>query len=66
MVTLTDTIEKLTVGAPIDFHNLGVFPLFQEEQITPDYLTLDEAIAAGSARAREISVYRAGRRRRSQ
>ena len=49
-----DTIGKVRVGTPKAFRNLTVFPLF-DGNATAAYVTLDEALARGSARITEVN-----------
>jgi hypothetical protein len=48
-------IEGLQVGEPLRHGNLAMFPLFSERDATPDYLTLDEAMATYKCRIREVT-----------
>jgi hypothetical protein len=41
-------------GTPTEFRNLTIFPLIDENAGEPDYLTLDEALAAKTAKITEI------------
>ncbi len=52
---LTRYLSNITVGEPITFKNLTVFPLAGPALADVDYVTLDEAIASGSASITEIS-----------
>ena len=54
MQLIKDTISGTRLGDPITFRNMSVFPLFGQG-ITPDYLTLDEALAQKRARITEVS-----------
>jgi hypothetical protein len=54
MQTISRTLEKLETGPAGSFRNLTVFPLLQREGAEIDYLTLDEALAAGSAHITEV------------
>jgi hypothetical protein len=54
MKLISDTISGTRLGDPITFRNMSVFPLFGQG-ITPDYLTLDEALAQKRARITEVS-----------
>ena len=54
MKLISDTISGTRLGAPITFRNMTVFPLFGQG-ITPDYLTLDEALAQKRAKVTEVS-----------
>ena len=55
MQTIADTINHLHVGDGTTFEGLTVFPLIHEQPHGKDYLTLDEALAQGSARVTEVS-----------
>jgi hypothetical protein len=54
MQTITRTLDALELGPSITFRNLTVFPLIRREGAHPSYLTLDEALAAGTARVTEV------------
>lgn len=54
MATLLSTLHGLTLGAPIGFGSLGVYPLIGPGH-APSYWTLREAVGAGQARVREVS-----------
>ena len=45
---LTRHLSNITVGEPITFKNLTVFPLAGPALADVDYVTLEEAIASGS------------------
>lgn len=53
---VSETIQQTQLGEPNHFQNLSVFPFLGQEDTTPDYLTLDEAMAAGLSEVREVSV----------
>jgi hypothetical protein len=54
MQLITDTISSTRLGEPRTFRNLTIFPVFGRG-ITPDYLTLDEALAQKRAKITELS-----------
>lgn len=54
-MTIRDTLAGVQLGAPAVFQNLTVFPLLGPDTHAADYLTLDEALAAKSARVTEVS-----------
>jgi hypothetical protein len=54
MKLISDTVSGTRLGDPITFRNMTVFPLFGQG-ITPDYLTLDEALAQKRAKVTEVS-----------
>jgi hypothetical protein len=49
------TIENVELGAPVKHEGLIMCPLSQQERAERDYLTLDEALAAGVASVTEVS-----------
>ena len=53
---IKNTIDRLELGAPLIFQNLTMFPLLGEDSHAADYVTLDEALAAGMARVTEVSA----------
>lgn len=55
MEAIETTLAGLTLGEPTTFGRLTLFPLLGEDGAEPGYLTLDEALAAGTARATEVS-----------
>jgi len=59
MQILTDTLKSLSPGHPTTFLNLTLFPLSGplpgRDHYDRDYLTLHEAVRAGTARVREVS-----------
>lgn len=55
MQIITETLESLTLGPPTTFLNLTLFPLSGKCDYGRNYLTLREAIRAGSASVREVS-----------
>ncbi len=55
METITKTLGDLRIGEPVRFRNLAMFPLFGPSRPEPGYLTLDEALAAGTAKVTEVS-----------
>jgi ADP-ribosyl-[dinitrogen reductase] hydrolase len=48
-------LDAVELGAPVSFRGLTVFPLFTREPRAPAWLTLGEAVAAGSFEITEIS-----------
>src|ERR1035438_2296834 len=54
MKLIKDTISGTKLGDPVTFRNMTVFPVFGQG-ITPDYLTLDEALVQKSAKITEAS-----------
>jgi hypothetical protein len=54
MKAIRDTIETLRMGPEVAFQNLTMFPLLGGTS-KPGYQTLDEALAAGTARITEIT-----------
>lgn len=55
MQTIHDSLSNLTVGAPVYFRGLTMFPLIREDDRAPEYLTLDEALESGTVRITEVS-----------
>ncbi len=55
MKIITTILDELEFGSPASFRNLSVFPLIRRNNADADYLTLDEALAAGTARVTEVS-----------
>ncbi len=55
MNAIFETISSIKIGAPATFRNLTLFPLADGVGNTPDYLTLDEALAGKSAHITEVS-----------
>jgi hypothetical protein len=56
MTTIAQALTALELGPPASFRNLSVFPLLNRSGDAPDYLTLDEALAAGRLRVTEIDA----------
>jgi hypothetical protein len=58
MKTVADELETITLGDPAHFGSLTIFPLFRPNPVPSetDYVLLDEAIAAGTARVAELGV----------
>ena len=54
MKLIKDTISGTKLGDPLTLRNMTVFPLLGQG-ITPDYLTLDEALAKKRAKITEVS-----------
>lgn len=57
MQVISNKLEHIKVGDAIAFSNLTMFPLLDDSARSeqPDYLTLDEALAQGSAKVTEVS-----------
>ena len=53
--TVVDTLRALLFGTSVQFENLTMIPVLAEQDLPPDYLTLDEALALGFAEITEIS-----------
>jgi len=47
-------IEEISLGEPVVYGQMAVFPLLDKEKSSVDYLTLDESIANGYAHVTEI------------
>ncbi len=52
---IQDTIHASQVGEGVTFKNLTMFPLFVSEAVEREYITLDEALAADTAKVIEVS-----------
>lgn len=55
MSIIQSTINSIIMGEGGTFKNLTVVPLLIKNPKTPNYLTLDEAMTAGTVRVREVS-----------
>ena len=55
MTMINDELNTIEVGLSQVFKNITMFPLLHEDAIASNYLTLDEALEAGSARVTEVS-----------
>ena len=55
MQTITDTLEALTLGHPTTFLNLTLFPLIGKNGYQRNYITLRDAVHAGTASVSEVS-----------
>ena len=55
MTTINDELSTIDVGLSQVFKNITMFPLIHQDATESDYLTLDEALEAGTARITEIS-----------
>ena len=55
MSIIQNTIQAIQLGEGITFENLTMFPLFVSEASESVYLTLDEALAQGTAKVTEVS-----------
>lgn len=54
MKTLFDFLDHLVVREPAVHGNLAVYPVFDDHSPTLDYLTLEEALAAGGVKVGEV------------
>jgi len=56
MSTIAHELESITVGDPIHFGGLTIFPLFRCGPVSPEpgYTLLEEAVARGDARVTEV------------
>src|SRR5690349_11199195 len=53
---LRQVTPGVRIGAPIERHNLSIFPLFAEDVVHPPrYTTVGSALLAGSAKITEVS-----------
>ena len=55
MQIIADALSHITVGQPLNFGNLTMFPLLNGGEEIADYLTLDDAIKQGKAIVTEVS-----------
>jgi ARG and Rhodanese-Phosphatase-superfamily-associated Protein domain len=55
MQIVADALSHIEIGSPVTSGNLTMFPLLNDNEGEPDYLTLDEAFARGIAVVTEIS-----------
>lgn len=55
MQIVADALSQIEIGSPVTFGNLTMFPLLNDKDDEPDYLTLDEAFAQGIGAVTEIS-----------
>ena len=55
MTTINDELYTIEVGLSQAFKNITMFPLLHQGAAESDYLTLDEALKAGTARVTEVS-----------
>ena len=62
MQTLDEALKDVRVGRETTWKNLTVFPLLADRQGAPDYLTLDEALAAGKAKVTEVMLFQISER----
>ena len=53
MNNIAQCLEGLEVGAPVEAENLAVFPLFGSGGLGPEYMLLEDALAAGLAAVEE-------------
>jgi hypothetical protein len=57
MSSLAAEFARITIGTPVTFGNLTLFPLLRPDvNGAPDYLLLEEAIAQGLARVTELTA----------
>ena len=57
MNSFTSEFAQLTIGPPINFRNLTLYPLTRAAtNEAPDYLLLEDAIARGLARVTELTA----------
>lgn len=52
---VADALANIRVGDPVSFRNLDCFPLYSPENGAAEYVTLDEALEARTARITEVS-----------
>ena len=55
LVKMQSIMADLTIGDPLHYHNLTLFPLLWPHPADPPYLLLQQAIEAGEAVVEEIS-----------
>jgi hypothetical protein len=55
MANLMKSIQNVTLGEPLHYRNLTLFPLFLPNDCPPDYTFLSEAIENGTAEVTELS-----------
>ena len=55
MITIHDELRTVEFGRPQTFKNLTMVPLLRKNPGKADYVILDEALAAGTARVTEVS-----------
>ena len=55
MTIIADNLASLSIADPVVRDNLAAWPLVRPGSPAPDYLVLDEALAAGVARVTEVS-----------
>lgn len=55
MQTISETLNKLTIGQIITHQNLTMFALMNGGGVEADYITLDEAMLAGTVQVTEVS-----------
>lgn len=58
MRTIAQELGSITVGDPVHFEGLTIFPLFRDGPVPPepDYTLLEEAVARGGARVTEVAA----------
>jgi hypothetical protein len=55
LTTINDALNAIDVGLSQVFKNITMFPLLRQDAKESNYLTLDEALEAGTARVTEVS-----------
>jgi hypothetical protein len=55
MQPIAEALSSVTLGAPAQFRNLTVIPLFAPEERAPGYVLLDDALARKLAHVTEVS-----------
>ena len=55
MTAINTELDTIELGLSQVFKNITMFPLFRQDATVSNYLTLDEAIEAGTARVTEVS-----------
>lgn len=54
MTPIAARLAQLTLGIPLQHHNLTLYPLLAEGPVQPNYRLLDQALADGTARVTEL------------
>lgn len=57
MDTIAAAFESAQIGQPVRFENLAMVPLLREQQGDRAYITLDEALEAGTDRVSDKQVH---------
>ena len=55
MTAINTELDTIELGLSQVFKNITMFPLFRQDATVSNYLTLDEALEAGTARVTEVS-----------